>query len=89
VELGPAGITVNVIAPGATETPMNAATWTDDVRQTYRARIPLRRIATPEDVADAIVMFASSNARYITGQVVMVDGGLTTDGTVGHRASPE
>jgi NAD(P)-dependent dehydrogenase (short-subunit alcohol dehydrogenase family) len=87
VELGPLGITVNVIAPGATETPMNAATWTDDVRETFRHRIPMKRIATPEDIADAVVMFAGSSARYITGQVVMVDGGLTIDGSVGHRPS--
>jgi NAD(P)-dependent dehydrogenase (short-subunit alcohol dehydrogenase family) len=88
VELGPIGITVNVIAPGATETPMNAASWTDEVRETYRHRIPLKRIATPEDIADAVVMFASDTARYITGQIVMVDGGLTIDGSVGHRTSP-
>lgn len=87
VELGPIGITANVIAPGATETPMNAASWTDEVRHTYRSRVPLRRIATPDDIADAIVMFAGSSARYITGQVVMVDGGLTIDGSVGHRPS--
>lgn len=87
VELGPLGITANVIAPGATETPMNSASWTDEVRQTYRGRIPLRRIATADDIADAIVMLASSSARYITGQVVLVDGGLTIEGSVGHQAS--
>ncbi len=85
VELGPAGITVNVVAPGATETPLNANTWTDDVRATYRQRIPLRRIAVPEDIAAAIAVFLSPDARYVTGQVVMVDGGLTLDGSVGHK----
>jgi NAD(P)-dependent dehydrogenase (short-subunit alcohol dehydrogenase family) len=88
VELGPLGITVNVVAPGATETPLNAASWTDHVRETYRRRIPMKRIASADDIAAAVALFASSGARYITGQVVMVDGGLTIDGSVGHRPTP-
>jgi NAD(P)-dependent dehydrogenase (short-subunit alcohol dehydrogenase family) len=86
VELGPAGVTVNVVAPGATETPLNTDTWTDEVRGIYRQRIPLRRIATPEEIAAAIAVFLSSDASYVTGQVVMVDGGLTLNGSVGHKA---
>ncbi len=85
VELGPAGVTVNSIAPGATETPLNAESYTDEVRATYRARIPLARIAAPEEIADAIVMLASPAARYVTGQMLLVDGGLTLNGSVGHR----
>lgn len=84
VELGPYGITVNAVAPGATETPLNSASWTDDVRSTYRSRIPLGRIASPEDIADAILLVASEQAGYITGQVITVDGGLHLNGSVGH-----
>jgi NAD(P)-dependent dehydrogenase (short-subunit alcohol dehydrogenase family) len=87
VELGPLGVTVNAIAPGATETPLNKESWNDDVRATYRARIPLRRIAESEDIADAIVLFTSPGARYLTGQVILVDGGLNINGTVGHNHS--
>jgi len=84
VELGPQGVTVNGISPGATETPLNTEAWTDSVRSEYRKRTPLGHIATPDEIADAIVMLASDAARYITGQIVVVDGGLTLDGSVGH-----
>jgi NAD(P)-dependent dehydrogenase (short-subunit alcohol dehydrogenase family) len=55
------------------------------VRATYRERIPLRRIAEPEDIAAAIVMLGGDGARYITGQVLLADGGLTLNGSVGHK----
>lgn len=85
VELGPYGVRVNALAPGATETPLNDESWTEDVRMTYRARIPLRRIASAEEIADAIVMLGSDAARYVTGQVILADGGLTLNGSVGHK----
>jgi NAD(P)-dependent dehydrogenase (short-subunit alcohol dehydrogenase family) len=85
VELGHAGVTVNAIAPGATETPLNTGSWTNQVREVYRERIPLGRIAAPEDVADAIMLLASDGARYITGQILNVDGGLILNGSVGHQ----
>jgi NAD(P)-dependent dehydrogenase (short-subunit alcohol dehydrogenase family) len=84
VELAPHGITVNAVAPGATETPLNARAWSDEVRRTYGERIPMRRIGTPEEVADVVLFLASHAARYVTGQELVVDGGLTINGAVGH-----
>lgn len=86
VELGPSNVRVNVVAPGATETPLNADTWTENVRAVYRSRIPLQRIATPEEIASSIALLLSDDAKYMTGQVVFVDGGLSLNGSVGHRA---
>jgi len=85
VELGQYGVRINAVSPGATETPLNAQSWTDAVRATYRERIPLKGIADPEDIAAAIVMISSDDARYITGQVIVADGGLMLNGSVGHK----
>ena len=76
VELGPAGVRVNVVAPGLTITDM-AHEFLDAaaIEQTAR-RTPLRRAGTPEDVAEAVLFLASDNAAWITGQVVQSSGGL-------------
>jgi NAD(P)-dependent dehydrogenase (short-subunit alcohol dehydrogenase family) len=87
LELAPAGITVNAIAPGATETSLNRTAYTPAVRAAYAERVALGRIGTPEEIADAAVFLVSDAARYITGQELLVDGGLTINGTVGHAAS--
>jgi NAD(P)-dependent dehydrogenase (short-subunit alcohol dehydrogenase family) len=84
LELAPANVTVNAVAPGATDTPLNKDAYTPAVRRTYEERIPLGRIGAPEEVADVVVFFASDAARYVTGQEVLVDGGLTINGAVGH-----
>jgi NAD(P)-dependent dehydrogenase (short-subunit alcohol dehydrogenase family) len=84
LELAPAGITVNAIAPGATDTPLNANAYTPEVRAAYELRIALGRIAVPEEIADAAVFLVSDAARYVTGHELLVDGGLTINGTVGH-----
>jgi NAD(P)-dependent dehydrogenase (short-subunit alcohol dehydrogenase family) len=88
VELAPHRITVNAIAPGATETPMNATAYTPEVRRRYEERIPLGRVGAPEDVAGAALFLASDAAGYVTGQELLVDGGLTVNGSVGHRRDP-
>ena len=87
VELARHGITVNALAPGATDTPMNQRAYTPAVRRTYEARIPARRIGSPEEVADAALFLATFESRYVTGHELVVDGGLTIDGTVGHAES--
>lgn len=76
VELGPAGVRVNVVAPGLTITDM-AREFLDEaaIEQTAQ-RTPLRRAGTPEDVAEAVLFLASDNAAWITGQVVQSSGGL-------------
>ena len=72
-ELGPKGIRVNAVAPGITETDMMKAV-PKEVIEPMIARIPLRRLGKPEDVANAFVFLASEEASYITGVVLSVDG---------------
>ncbi|NIM12164.1 MAG: SDR family oxidoreductase [Candidatus Aminicenantes bacterium] len=71
VELGPYGITVNVISPGAIQTGWITKELEKDLAKSY----PLRRIGTPQDIAHAIIFFASRQADWITGQVLYVGGG--------------
>lgn len=84
LELAPHGIRVNALAPGATDTPLNQDAYTPEVRRNLEARIALGRLAQPEDIADALVFLATDAARYVTGQELLVDGGMTINGSVGH-----
>ncbi len=87
LELGRFGITVNAVAPGAIDTPLNATAWDDAVRANYAARTGLHRVGLPEEVADAVAFVASDAARYMTGHELVIDGGLTISGDVGHVGS--
>jgi glucose 1-dehydrogenase len=78
VELGPLGVTINSIAPGAIETPINRALLHDPVKlQSLVGQIPLARLGRPSDVASLAVFLASSESDYATGSTYFVDGGLS------------
>lgn len=88
LELAEFGIRCNIVSPGSTDTPMQRSLWsnaTDDVPDAvlqgslshFRIGIPLRRIASPEDVADAVLFLLSDRARHITLHDLRIDGGAT------------
>jgi glucose 1-dehydrogenase len=78
VELGPLGITINNIAPGAIETPINTKLLNDPVKLAALTRqIPLGRLGKPGDVAGLAIFLASAESDYVTGSTYFVDGGLT------------
>ena len=77
LELGSRNIRANAIAPGFIETEMTDKLDQEVVEQ-WRSGIPLKRGGTPEDVANACLFFASDLSSYITGQVLLVDGGMLT-----------
>ncbi|MEI8239368.1 MAG: 3-oxoacyl-ACP reductase FabG [Actinomycetota bacterium] len=74
-ELGSRSITCNVVAPGPVETDMTAALGEKRVAE-LTAAVPLRRMASPEEIAGVVAFLASADAAYITGAVIPVDGGL-------------
>jgi len=76
LELGPQGITVNTVAPGLTETDATAG-MPKEAKDGTAAHTPLRRIGQPEDVAGAVLFFASNYSGFITGTWLPVDGGST------------
>jgi NAD(P)-dependent dehydrogenase (short-subunit alcohol dehydrogenase family) len=82
IEWAPRNIRVNVVAPGLTATPIIEASIQrspdpEAYRRERESQIPLQRLATPEEVADAVLFLASSKSSYITGAVLPVDGGYT------------
>jgi len=74
-ELGAWGITCNAVAPGLIETDMSNH-LPDEIKEKYIAVIPLKRAGTPSEVADTVCFLASDKAKYITGQVIHIDGGM-------------
>ncbi len=75
-ELASRGITVNAVSPGFIETDMTAESIKGDARDALVGRIPLRRVGTPDEVAQAVAFLASPAGGYITGHVLRVNGGL-------------
>src|SRR5690606_25722906 len=86
LELGPYGIRCNIVAPGSTLTPMQTGMWADEngadavIRgslETFKAGIPLGRLAVPDNIADAVPFLLSERASHITMATLYVDGGAT------------
>ena len=75
-ELASRQITVNAVAPGFVSTEMIEA-MTDSAKESMTSMIPFGRIGEPEEIAEAVAFLASDAARYITGQVIAVDGGMS------------
>lgn len=82
LELAPRGITVNAVAPGVIETEMLRAR-SDTNLDALRAMQPGGTLGRPEDIAAAVVFLASAQARFVTGQVLLVDGGRSLGGSLG------
>ena len=74
-ELGSRGITVNAVAPGFIQTDMTEV-LSEQIKDTIKGQIPLKRLGVVKDVAEAVAFLASDKAAYITGQVLQVDGGM-------------
>jgi NAD(P)-dependent dehydrogenase (short-subunit alcohol dehydrogenase family) len=80
LDLGPYGVRVNAVGPGPTNTARVRGNSTEEAWAARAQTIPLRRIGEPEDLADAVAFLASDRARYITGQVLHVNGGHVMPG---------
>ncbi len=87
LELGPAGVRVNAVAPGFVETPISQRVWTrpdgsvDEERraeivEARRAAVPLRTVGTPDDIAWVLLFLAADASRFVTGQILRVNGGM-------------
>jgi NAD(P)-dependent dehydrogenase (short-subunit alcohol dehydrogenase family) len=81
-ELAPYKILVNCVAPGATYSELTTPMYTEQVKQALFQRVPLQEIAQPEWIAAGVVFLASDDARYMTGQVLTIDGGYVMDGSL-------
>lgn len=80
LELAPYGITVNAVAPGPTETPGAVEASSAESKPMSHPGIPLGRLGRPEDIASVVAFLASDEASYITGQLIVVDGGYSITG---------
>lgn len=79
-ELGQSGIRVNAVAPGPIDTPLARAVHTENVRNQWHSRVPMRRYGTTEEIASAVAFLISDDASYVNGQVLAVDGGFISAG---------
>jgi len=80
LEVAGTGVRVNVVAPGTTDTGMlTRFTNTDENKAALVSTVPVKRLATPEEIAHVIAFVASANASYMTGASIPVDGGMLAD----------
>jgi NAD(P)-dependent dehydrogenase (short-subunit alcohol dehydrogenase family) len=86
IELAGNGVRVNAVAPGAVLTPRVVALMSEERQAESAASIPLGRLASPADIANAVVFLASDLASYVTGQTIVVDGGATVQFPLSLRA---
>ena len=78
-EWGPKGVRINCVAPGLVKTDFAKALWEDEERLMQRcATTPLRRIGEPDEIAGAVAYLASDASSFMTGQTIVIDGGVTT-----------
>lgn len=78
LELAPRGVRVNAIAPGLIQTEMSGYVWKDESRLREHMNVqPVRRLGQPEEVAEVALMLASERSSFVTGQVFVVDGGMS------------
>lgn len=78
LELGPAGVRVNAIAPGLIQTALSEYFWKNESRrEQFIKRQPISRIGQPQEVADVALLLASDKSSYLTGQTIVIDGGVT------------
>jgi NAD(P)-dependent dehydrogenase (short-subunit alcohol dehydrogenase family) len=80
VELAPHGIRVNAVAPGAVETELSRAAWTPADRTGYMRLTPVERLGQPEEIAPVVVLLCVPQSDYMTGQILVVDGGFSIAG---------
>jgi len=78
LQAAPYNINVNAVCPGPTKSPMTDA-WGDEANAEFAAKIPFKRYGEPEEIAEAILFLASERSRYITGEILDVNGGLVMD----------
>jgi NAD(P)-dependent dehydrogenase (short-subunit alcohol dehydrogenase family) len=89
LEWGPQGVRVNAVAPGLIDAGMSEPIYADpEVRQARESKVPLGRLGRAEDVARAVLFLASDDAAYVTGQNLLVDGGVTM-GIIGQLPRPK
>ncbi len=78
LQAAPFGINVNAVCPGPTKTPMTDA-WGEKANVEFAAKIPFKRYAEPEEIAQAVLFLASARSRYVTGEILDVNGGFIMD----------